>query len=313
MKEKTYNHYVPQFLMRNFSSNGKSIGMYIKTSKHYVENASIKEICGKKYLYGKTDELENLLCDIESRWAKIINYTCSSEKIPSDLYNKKLLYAFFTISESRTLYMAEKVKEDFCNILKNDIKYAHHLNLKQYETIEENDIKASISVPNLYLLKSAAELVDDIYARLNLVLIANRTNTPFILSDCPVVKYNFNLLETFFGYGWKQEGILAFAPISPHYMLMLVDKKTYKLKSILPNKIVIKNDTDIFELNKLIALQADNILLFNNSLRETYIEKILADKLKDTTLESSELCTAYLHMKSVKNKLNFSFLKLKHR
>jgi hypothetical protein len=79
MKEKVYNHYVPQFLMRNFSDNGNSIGQYIKNYRSYIKDASIKKICGANYLYGKTSELEDILCDLESLWAKSIKKICIKE------------------------------------------------------------------------------------------------------------------------------------------------------------------------------------------------------------------------------------------
>ena len=81
MKEKVYNHYVPQFLMRNFSDNGNSIGEYIKNSRSYIKDASIKKICGANYLYGKTSELEDILCNLERLWAKSIKKICIKEKL----------------------------------------------------------------------------------------------------------------------------------------------------------------------------------------------------------------------------------------
>lgn len=313
MNEKIYNHYIPQFLMKNFSLNGKSIGLYIKESKRYTEKASIKKICGKDYLYGKTSKLEDLLCEIEGEWAKIIKKICNSEKLPSNENEKKLLYAFFTISESRTLYIAEQIEKDFNDVLKNDVKYARYLKLNQYEAINMDDTKIKLNIPNLIPILCAAKLVESIYDELALVLVVNKTNVSYILSDYPITKYNPYLLDTANGYGWKQKGILAFAPISPNCMLALIDEKSYKLRSLWSKKVVIKNKATILELNKLMALQADKFLLFDNKVSKDYIELITSEKLKDSITDTSKLCITHFHAKSVKNKITLPFLKQRHK
>lgn len=311
MKEKVYNHYVPQFLMKNFSDNGRSIGQYIKTSKCYTRDASIRKICGKNHLYGKTSSLENILCDLEGLWSKTIKKICIKERLPFNKKEKKLLYSFFTVSDARTLYMATQQEKIFNEIIKNDIRYACFAKTDVLKNIDENSIKIKLNNPNLIPIKVAVEIVDSLYKTTNIALILNKTNIPFIISDCPVVKYNYLLLDSFCGYGWKQKGVLAFAPISSNCMLAIIDRKNYKINSMNPTKIVLYDSNDVTELNKLMALQANNFLLFNGSLNKEYLELISSEKLKDFDFDSSEIGVIHCHIKSVKNKINLSFLKVK--
>jgi hypothetical protein len=66
---KTKNqHYVPQFHLRQWSSDGKLISLYNKYNKKFVDNkAAIKNMASRDYLYDKNGELENLFCKIESK------------------------------------------------------------------------------------------------------------------------------------------------------------------------------------------------------------------------------------------------------
>ena len=299
MKEKVYNHYVPQFLMRNFSDNGNSIGQYIKNSRSYIKDASIKKICGANYLYGKTSELEDILCDLEGLWAKSIKKICIKEKLPLNKEEKKLIYSFITVSDARTYDMAMRQKKSFNEIIKNDVRYAHLTKIEEFKSIDENRIKIKLNRPNLIPIKYALDIVDSLYTKTVLELIINSTS---IL-----------LLDDFCGYGWEQKGLLAFVSVSSKCMLALIDKNTYKINSLNPNKIILHDYESVTELNKLMALQANNFLLFNNSLEKEYLDLISKDKLKDINLDFSHLCVAYCHIKSVKNKINLPFLRLRRK
>ena len=64
--QKVYNHYVPQFLLKNFSENDKSISMYIKD---IIDNASEVALITRPRRFGKTLNMSMLRyffdCDIK--------------------------------------------------------------------------------------------------------------------------------------------------------------------------------------------------------------------------------------------------------
>ena len=47
-KPKTYNHYVPQFYLKNFSGNN-SIGVYNFERNKFIDEAAIRKVGGKDY------------------------------------------------------------------------------------------------------------------------------------------------------------------------------------------------------------------------------------------------------------------------
>lgn len=45
---KEFNHFVPQFYLKNFSNNKKGIGMFLIDRRKFIANASIKEVGGEE-------------------------------------------------------------------------------------------------------------------------------------------------------------------------------------------------------------------------------------------------------------------------
>lgn len=313
--KKVYNHYVPQFLLRHFSENKKSISMYMKSKQKYVSDAPINRVAGCNYLYGKTSEFEDWFCEIEGHAAKIINDICDTKKIPNNKNLKEFLYAFFLISETRTKAMADNYTGFWNNVIKNDIKYAimnGHSKFNGFSDQDIDQIRISVNIPNLDLVKSAIQIAKHI-KDLKMILIINDTDVPFILSDCPVVKYNPYLIEctNIDTFGWYHRGILAFLPISNNFLLGLIDTQIYKVKYLKKGKIIISDKQQINELNKLFALHAEDFIFFNQNMKSEYVESLLREIANTKTLDFSQLMIASFAMKSIKNKINFYFLQMK--
>ncbi|HEX2983013.1 MAG TPA: DUF4238 domain-containing protein, partial [Ignavibacteriales bacterium] len=61
MAERKNQHFVPQFYLRNFSENKKSLCDYNLSNNKYIKNASIKDMASQNYFYGKDENIEKLL------------------------------------------------------------------------------------------------------------------------------------------------------------------------------------------------------------------------------------------------------------
>ena len=102
MGNKKNQHYVPKFYLRNFSNNGKNVGLFMPEKNIYRNNASIKSVAYSPFLYGEDGIVEDLLSKIESRWASVIRKIINNK---FDSFNQEeyiLLYSFIVISKSRT-------------------------------------------------------------------------------------------------------------------------------------------------------------------------------------------------------------------
>lgn len=313
--EKKYNHYVPVFLQKMFSDNKKSVSMYIKSKDIYVENSPIRRNARSEYLYGKSGELEEWFCKYEEPASKIIKNICLKESLPLKQNLKEFLYSFFTVSEARTKAIGEDMTNSYNKAVKTAVKYAIAAKCSDVNDFTPEDIeniKISIDIPNLSLLREALEVARHI-KDLKMILMINKTNTSFVLSDCPVAKYNPYLIDciNINGYGWYQKGILAFTPISKDYALGLIDTSIYKIKSLRFGKIFINSEEQINELNKLFALQAEEFIFLAKDLTEDYVKSLLSEESETKAFNLEQLMITNLSIKSIKNKINFSFLKMK--
>ena len=65
-------HYVPQTLLRNWSSDGQSIHVYQLDLDKFIETAPIDSQAQKHYYYGEDQKIENLLSTLEGEPSTII-------------------------------------------------------------------------------------------------------------------------------------------------------------------------------------------------------------------------------------------------
>ncbi len=263
--EKKNHHFVPQFYLRNFSNDGKSIGMFLNGKQKYVPYSSIKKTAYREYLYGENGTIENGLANNEGEWSQIIGRIIKTGKLELDgeeEYIKLLL--FLTISEARTSQMADQNNAHISTLANLVIKM---------KLGKEKDVGVHYNIPNLISMKAAAETTP-ILTDLELLLIINESNRGFITSDNPVVRYNqyFMYRNYFRNYGLGQMGIQLFVPLSPRICLCVYDNTMY-----LPTTydiITLRSGSQINELNKLFLLNAYERIFFNNNQKESYIKSL---------------------------------------
>lgn len=277
--ENKYQHYVPQFYLRNFSNNGKSVGSYIFSQHKYIPHASIKSVCGRDYLYGEDLRIEKWFQNLESIWAKIINKIISTGKMVLEADEWTYLWMFFYLSDVRTAYTADT----YIDASKQEIK-ALLLMSSEYNNLEIcdeliEDLPITVNKPNLIYLQNMVKIID-VMSDLSIVLLHNTSNRQFVTSDCPVVKYNqlFIARDYIRPYGYGHVGMQCFLPISPKHCLVLYDGVAYECKKETDLVIQINAPDQIVELNKLFVENSRQALYFNNTEHEWVIKRIAAKK-----------------------------------
>lgn len=262
--EKKNHHYVPQFYLRKFSNDGRSIGIYLLDKKKYIPCASIKKTAYREHLYGEDNSIENRLANDESEWSKIINKIIDSENLDLDQEEYIMLLLFITMSEARTSQTADYNNAEISTLSKLILKM---------KNIPSGNVDIHFNTPNLVSLKSAIEITP-ILSDLNVLLIINESNRDFITTDNPVVRYNqFFMFRNYDrNYGLGQMGIQLFVPLNPRICLCLYDGVMYTPKT--KHIIKINSGSQINELNKLFILNAYEYIFFRNNQKESYIKSI---------------------------------------
>ena len=271
--EKVYQHFIPKFYLRLFSTNRNSIGTYIFNVDRYVKNASLDSIGGVDYLYGEDGQIEDWFSEFEGLWNNTIKKIVDNNLLQIDNDDYEALLFFIFLSDARSKTTAD-INNKFINelaIITNNID-PKNKNIMLSEKIVE------YKIPNYYPIASAEDIVPTMYD-LKLVLLINNTSNQFITSDCFVCKYNQFLIDKkhILGYGYGQIGFQCFVPISPKHCLLLYDPSIYELKTK-DNIFVINDNKEIYKLNKMFYYNSNKYLFFNNEYNKNRLDVLLNNK-----------------------------------
>ncbi len=219
-------HYVPQFLLKNFSSReNKFIWAYDKNEKYSVQNQikerPIKKVASEEHFYdqfknNKIGSYEYSLQQVENTTAPIIEKIIETKKL-NDLSEeeKRTLSFFITLQNLRTkghLLQTETSMKTISKQLKD---------------------KTNIEVPYIDSKKiwfSVLEESTNFYQILiNKVWMLSESNNSFLLSDNPVTLQNTTDISKIRGtLGLDSYGIEIYLPLSPSITLCLFCEKLFK-------------------------------------------------------------------------------------
>lgn len=287
--EKKSHHYVPQFYLKNFSRNKKSVGMYINSYAKFISHASIKEQACKDFLYGKSNDIEDSLMVIETGASNIIKSVIQSLTLPrhnSEDYN--LLMLFLLISENRVLRKADSLTHlmtEQSKVIARMYKAHGRLDVSD-EIIDE--LYVSHDIPNLMPIQTAIKTYP-VLLDLNSAILISDNDRSFITSDNPVTRYNYMYVARDYqlrGYGLGNMGIQIFYPISPKLCIYVYDGVMYRSKVVNGQNIIIRKGKQIDELNKLFYLNSYDYIFFSENTTKTYIENLINGLNHDNNLEN---------------------------
>ncbi len=218
--ESKKHHYVPQSILKRFSINREEKQIYVfnkQLGKDYI--SSIVD-CGSENKYNtiKTEfgeiNLEGLYQKIDDLYPvitkKIIDLGTLKGLDLEDFYSIALVVANqlkrTKINRSTLDYINKELYESTNQILEK-------LNRKEssYKRLSSEEIK-TISIFGSFNLENEIKTLLD----KGIYLIKNKSETPFILSDCPVIMHNS---FKYAGIGISEKGIEIYLPISPDYII----------------------------------------------------------------------------------------------
>jgi len=272
MPEKKRQHYVPKFLLKQFSINGndKQINIYNITNDTIINSASLKEQAAESYFYGKDRVIEDSFGKVETEAAKVFKEIIEG-KLPLQNTSKHSVILYFTLTlGARTLYKADEQVELINKLMKKiaslDPKLKDHL----------DDFEIKVENPLSMTLKAVATSLP-LAVDLKYKLLVNKTKTPFVISDNPVVYYN-NFLEDRkkigSNIGIAVKGLQIFLPISPLHLIIFYDSSVYKVNGAKRNIFEVENDNEILSLNGLQYINANLNIYYNDKLSSVNLKNL---------------------------------------
>jgi len=275
MKQHVKNqHYVPQFLLKNFSSKEKKfIWAYDKNEKYSVKNQikerPIKKVASEKFFYdqikaNKVGSYEYELQKTEDKVAPIIKNILRTEKI-NDLSetDKKILSFFITLQILRTKGQLLQI-ESFMQVFSEQVKEKTEIEI---DAINSRKIWLSI-------LEASTNFYEII---MNKVWTLTKSDGNFYISDNPVTLQNSMEMSEIRGtLGVDSYGIEIYFPLSPSITLCMFCEKMFQ-KSGYSEKYIdnlICKPASIENLNSLQIQQSKRFIFSHNNNFELVIKQL---------------------------------------
>lgn len=283
MKTAILQHYVPQFLLRNFQhkptkykSDAKFFVYDKSNSKEFL--APIKTTGGERYFYEIKDEddkysIEDKLCVYEAKTAPIIRRIIDNSSLKSLTRKEKMtLSKFIALQFLRGPAIRNRLSE-LADLLEIKFNFFEEFGFSKPTEHEHKRNHCEL------VLDGVNKLSPFIYNKD--WILCDSTNSSLIIGDNPVVMHN-----TFSdGTGLRNEGVEVYMPISPRYSLLILCGSVRKTITASLNKPVqnplaiphvkkLKKYAHTFKRKGILKLDLENIK-FINSLQVINSERFL--------------------------------------
>lgn len=248
MPQNKSHHFVPQFLLRLFSVDGSSIGLYNLRSGRIVTGASVKHQACRDWFYGRDGKAEHALGQIESGASTVLRRMVESGKPPKRYSDDhRVLATFLLIQSARTAQAAAEANEMVNKVGKLMLRNA----LTDPGLLSAlDDLTIRLTEPAAEALRPAA-LETPVILDLKIKLLHNVSLTPLLLGDHPAIKHNglFSGAEVSV-LGLANLGLQFLMPISSEYAVVFYDEKAYSLGNPASNVVKISSASIVTALNE---------------------------------------------------------------
>jgi uncharacterized protein DUF4238 len=249
-------HFVPRCALKPFSLNGEgdAINLFNIEQSRAIQNAPVKGQCSRNYFYGTDLTIENQLAELEGEYARIVRTFTADQSVTHT--DTEWLYLFIITQMHRTEHAVQRLR-DFIDAMA-DATFRARPDQRPAPLSKIELVIMSMSVGFSQLRR----IVD-----LKLVLLRNKTNTSFIISDNPVVltnKFHFEKLKKR-SFGLANSGALIFLPLTPSLTALLYDTDVYSIPNATGTSFIdFRQDKVAISLNELQHINADKNIYFKN-------------------------------------------------
>ncbi len=281
MTAQANQHFVPQFYFRMFTGDDRRVHLLLKKTRRIVLDAPIKGQCARHRFHSA--EMEQQFSQLESRHSAALRQWRDLAYVPSvRIQSEHLAWLWEAIlfQRARTQLELEKTApahEAFrMELFKEHVQHApgikdrelilQHLE-RGYITIEENPQRlAALAI--LSALDNVL-LISDLDVR----VLRNRTNYPFLFGDSPSVFYNtlYRNVTDRGVLGYQTPGLQIFLPVDSRTLIMLLDAEAYRGRYRDSRIVDLDSRSDVSQLNALQLHNSHQTIYFANSDDRDYV------------------------------------------
>lgn len=215
-------HYVPQFLLRNFGNGKKDqVWVYDKSSGRSFPS-NVKNVASESRFYnfehaGQTLSLEPWLCELEGKAKSVISSVLDADSLSALAGGQRqILASFLAVQMIRTKNFREEWSS-FPGMLRERLQRdgdqvpAGSQAEEIFREISENDLKEQTA----RMIFNAPDTYAAHFLEKDWVLAATQRKHPFLLSDNPLTRQNMLEQPNRGNLGLASPGIEIYFPLSP--------------------------------------------------------------------------------------------------
>lgn len=252
MSKAKNHHYVPQFYLRFFSEDKKSVSLLNKKRDRIISRAPIRGQCALENFHAWHEEVERHISEIEDKTAPIIRSIAETGNLPSlGSDGHLLLSVFVSLQLGRTQSVAKESDELTDRFAKTMMAGDPKFSDIDLESFRVGD-KYPIALPIVTSMRAYDKILD-----LDIRVLEANKKLFFATSDNPVIRYNSARRHVWWEgvTGLECDGLQLFLPLSSRFMLYMQDRKCYKSPN---HKEVIRlTIEETVKLNVLTILNSD--------------------------------------------------------
>lgn len=272
---KKKHHFVPQFYLRHFGvdshrdiSDRRQIGLFNWKSDLILSSVGIRDQCQRHKFYGKDDQLENALADMEGFFGTSLKRLVEGDGLFLELDDVETMLAFIATQWVRTEHAYEKIFQTY----EAALDLASSGSRAGVTGVEEYRIEGREDEAKEIMITVALEALTGCLRCLYPTIVCTADGGPFFLtSDAPVVHYNQFLEGAPTGSGLGCYGAQVFLPLNPRQLLFLYDPHVYKVPQDKSGRTWIRRENDIDQLNLLQLLSSKQNVFFGPGVAPEYL------------------------------------------
>lgn len=235
MTEKKRHHFVPEAYLKSFCDHTGHIHAYRKDypTTHFVTSPSGVGL--RRYYYSQptpeggvdNNRLEDLFSTLETRWPPLVERMHRRDDVNNDL---STIFEFMALQRVRVPASRDVTEHKLAAFIKQSMLDLYALGkLPPIPPTLDSLDKVLVSIdPHKSIHGMVEDLrhVQQVFDRIGIVVVHNRTSLPFLTSDNPVIWFDPSIPdEAQRPYQVSQDGpILLLFPLSPTLLLMGTDE-----------------------------------------------------------------------------------------
>jgi hypothetical protein len=287
-------HFVPQHYFRLYSGSERLIDLLLLKTGEIKLNCKIRQQCSKRDFYG-SDDIERVFSHFEATFSQATRSALEFALDPTEGISDEWWIPFcqsITFQRGRTESASERTATTWEQMALWDYEHSFLPSLDATFSEQAREALKKGAISFVQSRKETASFgailgLEMAFAISDLLpcFLINKTASPFVFSDSPIVLYNtsFSHVRNRGVLGWQSQGLQVFYPLTPSVCLMLYDADAYFGDATETNRLEVCIDHDVFQLNMLQLHAARNAVYFSGSENSEYVAS-LWEKSSERTL-----------------------------